>query len=160
MQITPEPDIDGLFDHYFAHGCPCRFPRFRAAVARDLRDIGAWDWGVSDINRLVAVFDQRVRLIDKVRVDFDTRGRCATCNAEVVRYSMPVFRDSSLPGVQITPSALPDVGAPVTWPPPIYGHVYHAGPGPLPRSEEERIEAAYPRLSAADWTAYMSALAG
>jgi len=160
METSSEPDIDGLFDHYFGHGCPCRFPRFRAAVARNLREIGAWDWGLSDMDRLLAVFDRRVRLLDTVRVDFDTRGRCATCNADVIRYSAPIFRDSSLQGARITPGALLDVGAAVTWPLPIYGHAYPAGPDRLTRGEEERIQRAYPRLSAADWAAYMEALAG
>ncbi len=117
------------------------------------------DWGLSDINRLLAVFDRRVRLLDKVRVDFDTRGRCEICNASVVRFSAPVFRDSSLQGARITPGALPDVGAAVTWPLPIFGYVYNAGADNVTRSEEERLERAYHRLAAADWLSYMEALA-
>lgn len=159
MQTSSEPDIDSLFDYYFAHGCPCRFPRFRAAVARDLREVGAAEWGLSDTNRLLAVFDRRVRLLAEVRVDFDTRGHCERCNAEVIRFSAPIFRDSSLEGARITPGTLPDVGAPVTWPLPIYGHVYNAGAESVTRAEEERLQRAYPRLAAADWLSYMEALA-
>jgi hypothetical protein len=159
METSSEPDIGALFDHYFAHGCPCRFPRFRAAVARDLREVGAPNWGLSDIRRLLAVFDRRVRLLEKIRVDFDTRGRCETCGAEVIRFSAPVFRDSSLEGAHITPGPLPDVGAAVTWPLPIYGHVYNASGDNVTRAEEERLDRAYPRLAAADWFAYMAELA-
>lgn len=100
-----------LFDHYFAYGCPCRFPRFRAAVARYLREIGAWDWGVTDVSALLAVFDDRVRSLDRVRVDFEARGRCDRCNAAVVRFWAPVVRDSFLEGVHVSTGDLPDVGA-------------------------------------------------
>ena len=54
---------------------------------------------------------------------------------------------------------LPDVGAAVAWPLPIYGHVYNAGVENVTRTEEERLERAYPRPAAADWLSYMEALA-
>ena len=159
MDTPSATDLEALFEHYFKHGCPCRFPRFRATVARDLREIGAPDWGVSDISSLLSVFDQRVRLLDKTNVDFEVRGRCESCGANVVRFWAPVFRDSFLEGAHITPGALPDVGAEQTWPLPICGNIYQAGPGNATRQEKEQIQKAYPRLSARDWLAYLRELA-
>lgn len=159
MDTPSASDLEALFDRYFAHGCPCRFPRFRATVARDLNEIGASDWSVSDADDLLEVFDRRVRLVEKSRADFATRGRCEVCGAEVIRSSAPIFRDSSLERAYITPAALPDVGAAASWPVPICGHVFQAGPGNVTRDEKERIQRAYPRLNSPDWLAYMGELA-
>lgn len=159
MDTPSVSDIEGLFDLYFAHGCPCRFPRFRATVARDLKEIDAWDWGVSDGRMLLGVFDRRVRVLEESREALAMRGRCELCGAEVVRFGIPVFRDSFLERAHITPGALPDVGAAASWPLPICGHVFHAGPGNVTRSEKERIQSSYPRLNPRDWLAYMGELA-
>lgn len=152
-------DIEALFERYLAHGCPCRFPRFRATVSRDLKEIGAWDWDISDGAQLLTVFDRRVPLSVESREDFAVRGSCKLCGAHVLRFAVPVFRDSFLERARIEPAALPDVGAPVEGPVPICGHVFHASPGNVTRDEAERIQSAYPRLSPADWLAYMGALA-
>jgi hypothetical protein len=152
-------DIESLFDHYLAHGCPCRFPRFRATVGRNLKEIGAWDWGVIDILPLLTVFDRRVRLVEVTSEALCARGRCALCGASVVRYAIPVFRDSFLEGATITSGSLGDLGAGVQGPLPICGGVFHAGPGPVARHERERIEQAYPRFNVQDWLEFMCALA-
>jgi hypothetical protein len=159
MDTPSDADIEALFDHYFAHGCPCRFPRFRATVARDLKEIGAWDWGVSDAWMLLAVFDRRVPLVEKTREDFAVRGRCELCGAGVNRFGIPVFRDSFLERANITPGDLPDVGADASGPVPVCGHVFHAAPGNVSRSEQESMQNAYPRLKPETWLAYMRALA-
>src|SRR5688572_19243987 len=114
-------DIESLFDHYFAHGCLCRFPRFRATVGRNLKEVGAWDWGVADILSLLTVFDRRVKLVEVTSEGLGTRGRCALCGASVIRHAIPVFRDSFLEGATITPGALADVGASIHGPVPICG---------------------------------------
>ncbi len=159
MDAPAPADIEALFDYYFEHGCPCRFPRFRAAVARDLKEIGAQDWGVSDVGMLLTVFDRRVRIVDETREGLATKGRCQLCGAAILRFGIPVFRDSFLERAHITPAALPNTGAEETWPLPICGRVFQAGPGNPTREEKKRIERAYPRLGASDWLTYMRALA-
>jgi hypothetical protein len=113
---------------------------------------------VSDIAELLATFDERVPLLVDKRVDFATHGRCSICNAQVVRESDPIFRDSSLQRAKITPGPLPDLGAEVLGPVPVCGYVFAAAPADLTKSEKARIENAYPRLSPKDWLAYMAAL--
>jgi hypothetical protein len=159
VETPSAADLEELFDLYFGHGCPCRFPRFRAMAALDLKEVGAWDWGVSDVGDLLEVFDRRVRVLENTREDFAMRGQCELCGATVVRFGIPVFRDSFLERAHITPGALPDVGAAADWPLPICGHVFHAGPGNVTRNEKERIQSAYPRLQPRDWLAYMAELA-
>jgi hypothetical protein len=156
----PSPaDLEGLFDLYLAHGCPCRFPRFRAAVGRNLQEeIGDRDWNVSDAGWLLTVFDRRVPLIEDSTEDFARRGRCKICGAEVVRSWAPVFRDSFLERAHITPGALPDVGAVVSSILPICGRVFRAAPGNVTRDEQERVQGAFPRLKPREWIAYMSEL--
>lgn len=151
-------DLAALFDLYLAQGCPCRFPRFRATVSRDMSEVGAREWDISDIRRLLELFDQRVPLTLSKRDAYSTHGQCARCGAEVHRYGMPIFRDSFIERARITPGTLPDVGAPVDGPVPICGIVFQAAPGNATRTEAERIEAALPRLSPRLWLDYMSAL--
>lgn len=159
MDTPSESDIEALFDHYFSHGCPCRFPRFRATVSRDLKEIGAKDWNVSDVAVLLTVFDRRLRLVVDSREDFAIRGRCELCGAQVVRFGVPLFRDSFLERARITPASSPDVGAPVSGTLPICGHVFQAAPGNVTKDEVNRIQLAYPRLTRDQWLAYMGALA-
>lgn len=155
-----QSDLERLFDLYIANGCPCRFPRFRAAVGRNLHEeLGDRDWNVSDAGWLLAVFDVRVPLIDETTEDFARRGRCKFCGAEVVRSWAPVFRDSFLERAHIDPGTLPDVGAPVDSILPICGRIFRAGPGNVTRDEHERIQGTFPRLKPPEWIAYMGELA-
>lgn len=156
----PSPaDLDALFDLYLANGCPCRFPRFRAAVGRNLHnELGVRDWDVSDAEWLLAIFDRRVPFIEDSCEDFARRGHCKLCGAEVVRSWAPVFRDSFLERALITPGPLPDVGAPVTALMPICGRLFLAAPGNLTRDETERIQNGLPRLKPAEWIAFMGEL--
>lgn len=159
MDSPTDTDFEALFEHYLAHGCPCRFPRFRAAVARDMKEIGAWEWDVSEVPALLAIFDRRVPLQEDSRDAYTTRGRCTLCGAQVFRSGAPIFRDSFIERAKITPGALPDVGATVDGPVPICGNIYHAAPGTVTRHERERIENAIPRLGPTLWIAYMKELA-
>jgi hypothetical protein len=159
METPPASEFEPLFDHYLAHGCPCRFPRFRAAVARDMKEIGAPDWDVGEVPRMLAIFDRRVPLLEESQEAYSMRGSCTLCGAKVFRWGAPIFRDSFIERARITPGALPDVGAPVTGPVPVCGNIYHAAPGNVTRSERERIQSSLPRLSPELWFAYMKALA-
>ncbi len=156
---TPTPeDIRALFDHYLAQGCPCRFPRFRATVARDMKEVGASLWTVSDIGQLLAAFDERVPLVVEKREDFMTRGHCSICSARVIRSWAPVFRDSFLERAEISPGHLPDLGAEVLGVVPVCGPIFPAAPVNVTKAERARIEDAYPRLAPRDWLAYVAAL--
>ncbi len=152
-------ELEGLFDLYLTQGCPCRFPRFRATVSRDMSEVGAREWDVSDIRRLLEPFDQRAPLTASKRDAYSTRGQCGRCGAEVHRYGVPIFRDSFIERARIAPGALPDLGAPVDGAVPICGIVFQVAPSNVTRNEAERIEAAFPRLSPPLWLAYMGALA-
>jgi len=152
-------ELEGLFDHYLAHGCPCRFPRFRATVGRDLKEIGAPDWDISDVRPLLETFDRRVPLLESSRDAWVTRGTCRFCGARIVRSGAPVFRDSFIERAQILPGAPADVGAPAGGPVPVCGQLFPAGPGNVSKTEAERIKGAYPRLNSQDWLAYLRALA-
>jgi len=126
-------------------------------VARDLGEVGASQWDVSDISQLLTRFDERVPLIVDERADFATHGRCSICNAQVVRSWAPVFRDSFRERAKITPGPLPDLGAEALGPVPVCGHIYAAAPVQVTKDERNRIEHAYPRLTPQDWLAYMAA---
>lgn len=90
MESPSAADFEALFDHYLAHGCPCRFPRFRATVARDMKEVGAAGWDLSDIRELLEVFDRRVYLLEESRDAYTTKGHCTSCSS---------FEPSALAGV-------------------------------------------------------------
>jgi len=159
MDADTGNDFESLFDYYLAHGCPCRFPRFRATVGRDMKEIGAGNWDISEIAALLQIFDRRVPLVKETETDYSVKGRCRICNAQVHRWGAPVFRDSFIERARITRGELPDVGADADGPVPVCSSVYQAAPGNLLRVERERIENAFPRLSPPLWMAYMKALA-
>ncbi len=158
MEVDPDTALEALFDHYLARGCPCRFPRFRATVSRDMKEIGAAEWDISDIPTLLHIFDRRVPLVKESESGYSVQGRCKLCNAHVFRWGAPVFRDSFIERARITPGELPDVGADADWPVPICGAVHQAAPGNVMRVERERIEASFSRLSFPLWLEYMKAL--
>jgi hypothetical protein len=159
MDADAKTDFESLFDYYLSHGCPCRFPRFRATVGRDMKEIGAPQWDVSEVPALLQIFDRRVPLTKDTETDYSIKGRCKICNAQVYRWGAPVFRDSFIERARITPGDLPDVGADADGPVPVCGSVYPAGPSNVMRVERERIENAFPRLSPSLWLEYMKALA-
>lgn len=158
MTGASNADIEMLFDYYFENGCPCRFPRFRATVARDFQEIGAREWTVSELPMLLQVFDRRLTLRDVIREPYSTTGYCERCGAHVRRFGVPIFHDSFIERALIVPGPAADLGAAVHGPVPICGPVFHAGPGSVPRHERERIEQAFPKLSVHDWLVYMREL--
>lgn len=157
MERPTAENIEHLFDGYYDGGCPCRYPRFRAAVARDLAEVGAPQWGVSDTWLLLSEFDRRFSAADQDTHSFGFNANCASCGARVKRFGVPVFRDSFIERAIIEPQGAPDIGADVIGVVPIVGVVYPAGPDNAPRSERERIEASYPRFEVAAWLSYMTA---
>jgi hypothetical protein len=126
-------------------------------VARDMKEVGADGWDVSDIRALLAVFDRRVPLLEESRDAYTTQGNCKRCNASVLRWGAPVFRDSFVERAEVK-AALPDVGAAANWPVPICGHVFQAAPSSVLRAERERIEQSFPRLNPSLWLEYMKAI--
>jgi hypothetical protein len=158
MDETQRPDFESLFDFYLARGCPCRFPRFRAAVARDLKEVGAGDWGSPDTSALLKYFGERVELDVSHRETYMTIGTCRRCGAQVKRDAYEVFRDSFLEVASITRGALPDLGADVHGVVPICMPLFLAAPISLTPNERRRIQNSYPRLSPNDWLEYMRAL--
>jgi hypothetical protein len=155
MIIPTLAEVETLFDYYFALGCPCRFPRLRATLARDFAEVGAREWTVAELPVLLQVFDRRVQLHVLRREAYATHGTCATCGAEVNRFGVPMFQDSFIERAIITPGTQPDIGAGIHALVPICGDVFRAAPGTVRRDELLRIRSAYPHLDKADWLAYM-----
>lgn len=148
-----------LYAHYLAHGCPCRFPRFRAMAARDTKEVSAPGFTTFDHQALVTLFDDKVPIRERVDVSAGHLGVCVECGSTVRRWGDELFRGAFLEHLVIEPAAgLVDVGAPVTGPLPHAWPFYFVGPEDH-GSGRALVEAAYPALDLDAWFAWMRALA-
>jgi len=153
--------LDALFDYYLEHGCPCRFPRFRATVARDTREVGAAHFTTWEQQWLVNRFDARVELSDKETRPLGHRGRCARCGAEVDRWSEEPFRSAWIDYLRITAApGTEELGAHLHTPVPYVNPFFSAAPQDHQRDLAHVVQASYPRVSAEVWLAWMRELAG
>jgi hypothetical protein len=151
------PKLEVLFDHFFEHGCPCRFPRFRATVLRDTREVGAPDYTTWEQQALVALFDRRVPLLDRENRPVGHEGRCASCGSHVERWGVESFRDAWIEYLRITPAAgVPDTGAELHTPVPHCWPFFRAGPPD--RSLGHIVDLHYPKVSQDDWLAWIREL--
>ena len=149
-----------LFDHYLAHACPCRFPRFRAAAALDTADVGAPAFAAQDQQALLGVFDERVPLVERVTLPFGHRGRCQKCGASVERWGVEHFKSAWIEYLTLEPTAgSVDVGARVHTPVPHCLPFYAAGPGDRRRGGDRLVELSYPKVGVDEWFGWMEALA-
>jgi hypothetical protein len=145
-----------VVDSMLARGCPCRFPRFRATVERDTREVGTPGYTTWEQQLLVKLFDAKVPRRDLQKVDeWRERGVCAICGAPFDRWAEELFRDAWIEWARITP-VLPDLGPtsatalPHCWP------FYSAGPESQ-RGGLHLVEINYPMLSPDDWLAWLAA---
>jgi len=157
--------IEALIDGMLRDGgCSCRFPRFRATVARDTASFDAllmtWEQSL-----LITLHDRKAMLRNKrplVRPGEGTgyEAECARCGAAVSRLGLEVQRDQWYDRMTVRPKpGVEDLGAAVA------GALPHCWPFfAVAGSERERAaadrarrdwEITYPRLSLDHWLAWM-----
>jgi hypothetical protein len=153
--------IDGMLRD---GGCACRFPRFRATVARNTVSFGVplmtWEQYL-----LITLHDRRVTLRNKrplVRPGEGTgyTAECARCGAVVSRLSLEFQRDQWHDRITVRPKpGVEDLGAAVAGALPHCWRFFSVA-----GSERERAatdcarrdaEITYPRLLLDDWLAWM-----
>lgn len=151
--------MQALYAHYLAHGCPCRFPRFRAAASRDTAELGAPGFTTFEQQALVTLFDDKVGLRDRTNREAGHTGHCVACGSLVRRWGEERFRGAFLEHLVIEPAeGLVDVGAPLHGPVPHAWPFYFVGPEDHGNGRP-LVEAAYPGLALEDWFAWMRELA-
>jgi hypothetical protein len=149
--------IDELIAFYLAHGCPCRFPRFRSTCARDTGEVGAAGYTTAEQQSLVLGFDVAVRIAGRQRTRRGFQGKCTVCGAKVERWAEEHFRDVSFEYMRIMPAkGVSDVGEPLHAPLPHCGPFF--GAGPTNRSAEQVLEISYPKIPVEDWLVWMREL--
>lgn len=150
-------DLADLLDHYLVHGCPCRFPRFRAHQARDTAAIGVPMWTTPEQQILIALFDRKVPLARARSQDAGQIGLCARCGARVTRTTREPIRDRSIDTLEIRPApSVLDVGAAVELPIPRLSE-FHAVADGSPEAAAA-VSMQWPRWDRAAWFAWMRAL--
>jgi hypothetical protein len=84
--------LERLLDRYLEDACPCRFPRFRAVVARVTRGAGGGSFTSEDQRGLIRAFDRRAPIVDQRPMDgFNVVttglwiGRCGRCGSTLRR---------------------------------------------------------------------------
>jgi hypothetical protein len=147
--------IDDLVAFYLSHACPCRFPRFRATVARDVSVLlSAPEYVNPEQQLLIDRFDALVTLADRSSVPRGWRGRCTRCGADVVREDLELDAGPAC-HLFITPSGAADVGAPFADAiPQVHGFFPLDRSGGSPRVEAE-LRAAFPHMDWEQWLAWM-----
>jgi len=160
-----ERKLGELVDYYLSHGCPCRFPRFRAVVSRDTSRTGGGSFTSDDQRGLIHVYEQKVPLVERgplagwggpMSADM-YQARCGVCGSAVSRSS-----NEGAPGgwvdylvIRPAPGVTP-LGAPVE-----HGRVYRSRPfvaaGPAMGGMQQATEAS-PFLEEDAWFAWMREL--
>jgi hypothetical protein len=84
--------LDALADEYLTIGCPCRFPRFRAIVARDTSGISEGSFTSEDQRGLIRAFERKVTVVEQQPLEeLDRispgmwRGKCGVCGSDLRR---------------------------------------------------------------------------
>jgi hypothetical protein len=160
---TPAAIEELMADYLQGGGCACRFPRFRATVARETDIFGAplMTW---EQDMLIRLFDRKVKLEERRSVT--TRpagymGRCPRCGAAIRRGSVESFRDQWIEYLSVEPrTGVAELG------PPVIGALPHCWPffavgDAKARSDavpaRRDAEVTYPRLPLDTWLAWMRA---
>jgi hypothetical protein len=134
-------------EFFLAKGCPCRFPRFRALVSRDTRDLGVSGFASPDQQSLCSLFDEMVPVENE---------RCKHCGSHIKRSSEEVFNTSWIERLIIDkPDEVKDIGAPLHAPIPRCRDFFQAVPGAR-ESDRLTLHQAYPKLSEQDFYAWLT----
>jgi hypothetical protein len=152
-------ELEALFGRLLEHGCPCRFPRFRATVSRDTREVGAPNFTTWEQQALVSMFDLRVPLRDREARPVGHDGHCALCGAAVERWGEEPFRSAWIEYLKITPApGVEDVGAEVHTAVPHCWPFFSAAPQEYQRNLEHMVALHYPRVSRQAWLDWIGEL--
>ncbi len=141
--------LERAMKFFLEKGCPCRFPRFVALVARDVRDLGILGFASPEQQSLIALFDKLVPVKDE---------HCTICTSKIQRSSEEVFNTSWIERLIITkPENVNDLGEPLHAPIPRCRDFFQAAPGAF-ESDRLTLHQAYPRVSEDDFYAWLTAL--
>ncbi len=149
--------LGDLVAYYRAHGCPCRFPRARAVLARDTHRVAGGSFSSVDRDWLIWHVEHGLNLADKRGAPYGWEARCADCGATVSKSANEFANGGWLEYLVIEPKpGVPDVGAPVG------EHVYRCkpwwAPGPNMAGEAEASKA-FPLIPVDEWFRWMRELA-
>jgi hypothetical protein len=157
--------LDELVDYYLAHGCPCRFPRFRAVVGRSTHKVAGGSFTSEEQRRLIYRFEAKVPLVDKQPlegwggpVERDMyQAHCEKCGSLVARSSGEFANGGWIDYLSIAPaSGVVDLGAPVK--DRLYRPCPWIAPGPGMAGIAGASEA-FPLMPEDQWLEWMRALA-
>jgi hypothetical protein len=153
----PDDAPDELLAFYLAHGCPCRFPRFRATCERDTAEVGAPGYTTPEQQSLVLGFEAKVPVAGRQRTRRGHQGTCTVCGAKIERWTEEHFRDVYFDYMRVTPAkGVPDVGEALHAPLPHCGPFF--GAAPANRNAAHLLEISYPKIPLEDWFAWMREL--
>lgn len=148
-----------LVDEMLVAGCPCRYPRVRAFGARESAAEGLSPLSSFEQGCLIAAFDAKVVLRDRVAHAMGHRGSCARCGSSIERVGFEVFRDSWLELLRIQPAAgITELGAPLSSALLRCRPIFAATPGDY-RSEIAQLERAWPRVDDETFLTWLGARA-
>jgi hypothetical protein len=155
-------ELAQLIVGYLEVGCPCRFPRFRAVVARDTSRVAGGSFTSAEQTGLIEAFEQRVPLVDRGPLEGSGgpaqagmyQAKCRVCGSRVARSSNELAPGGWVDylSIRAAPDAA-DLGAPVE-----HGRVYRpcplvaAGPG---MTGMQRAAEAFPMIGRDEWLAWM-----
>lgn len=153
-QAELDAALSALIDAYLTRGCPCRFPRFRTTVRRSTRGAGGGSFTTWEQARLIALYAERLPLVDRVDAPQGWTARCGRCAAEAIQASCEFSPGGWIDYLTIVPApAVPDLGAQVE------GKVLRASswiaPGPA-MGGMASASRAYPYVGLARWLEWMS----
>jgi hypothetical protein len=157
--------IEDLLDFYLALGCPCRFPRFRATVARSTQKVAGGSFTSEDQRRLIYIYERKVELVGKEPlegwggpVEKDMyQAKCGACRSRVQRSSNEFANGGWVDylSIALTPGVM-ELGAFVGHP--LYRARPWISPGPGMAGIHKASEA-FPLVDEEKWLLWMRELA-
>jgi hypothetical protein len=141
--------IDEAVGKMLQDGCPCRFPRFRAMVARDTQQAGFACFTSEEQPMLIDAYVRAVPLVN---------GRCVRCGALAVRWAWEFGKTAFVEYMRFEDSTLSDLGAPASSPIPRCRPFYATGFAT--KAQRKKVERFYPRLTETDWLSWLLERAG
>jgi hypothetical protein len=145
MELDLNQRIEGVVSAMGSGGCPCRYPRLRAFVARDTREAGVAALTSEEQPMLIAAYKAAVEVVD---------GRCVRCWAVTTFWAWEFGETAHVEYLKIDGSALPDLGAPATSPLPRCRPFSVAGF--VTKRQKRKVERYYPRLSVDAWLSWLA----
>jgi hypothetical protein len=148
--------LEQLAAYYRAHGCACRFPRAREALARDTHEIAGGSFSSRDRDFLVWPVERSMTIVNKRDEINRWTGNCADCGARVERFANEYANGGWIEYLVIWPGPdATELGADVG------PHPFRCKPlwAPGPRmGGQEETEKTFPLVSENEWLDWMREL--